>query len=77
MFMWVHTLNISRSNVSKFALLKHFGCDFLHWETRSCLDTSEYMLKCVAVEILQLENEFVQCVVGFTYSLRSGQRCHP
>ena len=47
MFISAHTLNISRLNVSKFAVLKHFGCDVLYEELSCCLDISEYVLKCV------------------------------
>ena len=40
-------VDISQSNVSKFAVLKHFGCDCVDGESRCCLDISEFVLKCV------------------------------
>ena len=47
---------LSRWNLSKFVVIKHFGRESLHLEPSCCLDVVVYMLKCVFWLDILLEN---------------------
>ena len=68
----------SRCNLSKFVVIKHFGCESLNVQPSCCLDVVVYMLNCVFWRHILLEIEFKSRVdMGSDSNRYSVQRYSP
>ena len=68
----------SRWNLSKFVVIKHFGCESLNVQPSCCLDVVVYMLNCVFWRHILLEIEFKSRVnMGSDSNRHTVQRYSP